>query len=128
MSCIKEEGQAIALLPYTVLLCSLSSVLLDISLHSNFSAAVVSPSLIATSILEMEDLPICISSSLFAFFSLFFSLFSHLSASKSRGKLAVCIPGRGWERRVTTSEQAHGPQESSWLHSVHSLCCCVPVH
>lgn len=45
-------------------------MLLNISLHSSFSAAVVSPSLIAASTLEMEDLPIYISS-LFAF-SLFF--------------------------------------------------------
>lgn len=75
VSCIKEEGQAIALLPYTVLLCNLSSVLLGICLHFNFSEALVSLSLAATSALEMEDLSICISS-LFAFFSLFFpSLF-----------------------------------------------------
>lgn len=67
--CVKEERQAIVLLPYTVLLCNLSSVLLGISLHSNFSGALVSPSLAATSTLEIEYLPICISS-LFASYSL----------------------------------------------------------
>lgn len=87
MSCIKEERLTIALLPYAVLACNLSSVLLGISLHSDFSGTLVNPTLVANSTLEMEDLPICISSSLFAFFYLFF--LTSVSASKSREKLAM---------------------------------------
>lgn len=73
-------------------------MLSGISLQSNFSGTFVSPSLVATSTLEMEDLPICIF--FFSFcrlLSYFLSLFlTSVSASKSRGKLSMCIPGCGW--------------------------------
>lgn len=89
-------GQAIALLPCAVLLCKLSSVLLGIYLHSNFSGALVSPSLIATSALEMEDLafPICISSSLFASLSLFCPPFSHICICFQEQREAGCVYAR----------------------------------
>lgn len=50
----------------------------------------------------------------FLFFAPLF--LTSVSASKSRGKPAACMP-----------EQAVGRWENSLLHSVHTLCCCLPV-
>lgn len=108
VSHIKEEGQGTALLPYAVLLCNnLSSVLLGISWHSHFSGALVSPSIVAASTLEMEDLPICISSSLFAFFYLFFSHLCLLPrAEGSRPCISQGVAGSAGSRLVAPERTA----------------------
>ena len=94
---------------------------LNISLIHTFSSTLVSPGLLATSALEMQDLPlpICISYSLFASFVA--SLFpTFISVSGSEGMPAMCIPEPGWECRVTAGKQAPVLWEDSLLLSVHA--------